>query len=157
MGAVLPEIPLHPREPTEFGQLRAGEKQRETALEANHDSIGNEAHDGTRFRQPGSKRNHRDQQSRAGRQRAKAGNVTVRQSAERRTDQQRDGGGDRHGGVFRIAEKPERQPREQAGIQTGLGRQSSERSVADGLRHEVRCERHSGNQIAAKPPAIIFT
>ena len=85
VGTVLPEIALDPREATEVGQLRADEKQREAALEADHDAFGNEAHDGPRFDQPSHERDPRDHQGRAGRQRQDGG-VTVRQSAQRRSD-----------------------------------------------------------------------
>ena len=97
----------------------------------------------------------RHEQGRARRQRAEAGRVAAGDLAQRRADQQRDGGGDRDGRVPRAAEQPEDQPGEQARVQPRLRRQVGQRRVADARRQQVRRQRDAGDEVAAQPAALV--
>ena len=87
--------------------------------------------------QPGDKRDERHEQGRACRQCAEPRRVAAGDLAERRADQQRDGGGDGDGRVPRTAKQPEDQPGEQAGVKAGLGRQVGERGIAQARRQHI--------------------
>ena len=105
--------------------------------------------------QPGDERDEGDEQRRAGGERAETGRVAAGDVAQRRADEQRDGGRDGDGGVPRAAKQPEDQPGEQAGVKPRLGRQVGQRGVAQPGRQEIGGERDAGDQVAPQPRRVI--
>ena len=135
----------------QFGQLRAGEEQRHAALEPDHHALGDEVDDRARLDQPRDERDERHEQGRARRQRAEPGRVAAGNFAQRRADEQGNGGGDRDGRVPRTAEQPEDQPAKQARVESRLGRQVGQRGVAQAGRQQVGGERDAGDDITPQP------
>ena len=84
------------------------------------------------------------------RRRVAAGNL-----AQRRADEQRNGGGDRDGRVPRTAEQPEDQPAKQAGVESRLGRQIGQRGVAQAGGQQIGRERDAGDDVAAQPCLVV--
>ena len=74
--------------------------------------------------------------------------VAARNSAQRRADEQRDGGRDRDGRVPRTAKQPEDQPAKQARVKSRFGRQVGERRVAEPGRQQIRRERDAGDDVS---------
>src|SRR5688572_9425864 len=101
MTAVAPEISVRAMQAEEFWQLRAGQEERDTALEAGHDTFGNEVYDGARLRQPRHESDRRDEQGRAGRKRTETRGVAARNLTQRSADEERDGGRDGDRGLAR--------------------------------------------------------
>ena len=150
-AAVLPEIAVGAVDAEQLGQLRAGEEQRHAALEPDHHALGDEVDDRARLDQPGDEGDERHQQGRARRQRAEPGRVAAGNVAQRRADEQGNGGGDRDGRVPRTAEQPEDQPAKQARVESRLGRQVGQRGVAQAGRQQVGGERDAGDDVAPQP------
>jgi hypothetical protein len=155
VAAVLPEAPVGAGEPEELRQLRAGEEQRHAALEADHHALGDEVHDRARLDEPRDERDERDQERRPRRERTEPRRVPTRDLAERRADQDGDGGRDRDDRVPRAAEEPEHQPAEQAGVQSGFRRKPGERGVAEPGRQEIRGERDACGHVVPEPAALV--
>ena len=75
--------------------------------------------------------------------------------AQRRADEQGNGGGNRDGRMSRAAEKPEDQPAKQAGVKSRLGRQVGQRGVAQPGGQEIGRQRNTGNDVTAQPCLVI--
>src|ERR1044072_8147417 len=86
--AVLPKISMCPVETKELGQLRAGEKESDTAFESGHDAFGNEIHNDSCLGEPGNEGDHRNKQGGPRGERTEACFVTTRHLAKRRPNQQ---------------------------------------------------------------------
>ncbi len=104
VAGVLPEIAMCPVDAKELGQLRASEEQRHAALEPNHHALGDEVDDRASLDQPGDEGDECHEQGRARRQRAEPRGVASRDFAQRRADEQGNGGSDRNGRVPGAAE-----------------------------------------------------
>ena len=155
VAAVLPEIAVGAVDAEQLGQLRAGEEQRHAALEADHHALGDEVDDRARLGQPRDERDERHQQGRARRQRAEPGRVAAGDLAQRRADEQGNGGRDRDGGVPRTAEQPEDQPAKQARVESRLGRQVGQRGVAQPGRQEIGRQRDAGDDVTPQPGLVV--
>src|SRR5262245_29824743 len=94
-------------DPEELGELRAGEEQGDTTLEAHHHAFGDEVDDRPRPSQPGNERNQRHEQGGSRGQGGEPAGVAASHLAERSAEQERDGRGYRDGSMSRTAEKPE--------------------------------------------------
>ena len=154
VAAVHPEIAVGTVDAEQLGQLRAGEEQGDAALEPDHHALGDEIDDRTGLGQPRDERDERHEQGRARRQRPEAGRVASRNFAQRRADEQGNGGGDRDGRVARAAEQPEDQPAKQAGVKSRLGRQVGQRGVAQPGRQQVGGERDAGDDVTPQPGSV---
>ena len=141
--------------PEELRQLRAGEKERHAALEADHDALGDEVDDRPGPDEPGEERDQRDEERRAGGERAEPGGIATGDLAERGTDEKRNGRGDRDGRVARTAEQPENQSAEETGVETRLRGEVGKGRIAEAGRHHVGRERDAGDEVAAQPGAVV--
>ena len=90
--AVLPEAPVRAVKTEQLRQLGAGEEQCHAALEPHHHALRDKIHDDSGPRQPRDERDERHEQRGARGQRAKPRRVAAGHLAERRADEQRDGG-----------------------------------------------------------------
>src|SRR5690349_20029813 len=97
----------------QFRQLRAGEKEGDSAFETGHDTFGDKVHNGTRSEKPRQKTDYRDQYSCRCRKRRKACAVASGESAKGCTEQEGNGRGNGDRGVRRTAEEPKDQPAKQ--------------------------------------------
>src|SRR6266516_3006754 len=113
---VSPKASMRAVQTEKLRQLRAGEKKRDTAFESGHDALRNEMDHHSGLREPRNEGDERDEQRRAGRERAKAHRIAAVNLAKRRTDDQRDGGCNGNGGVARTAKDPEDKAAEQTSI-----------------------------------------
>ena len=153
--AVLPEVAMGAVDAEKLGQLGAREKQRHAALEPDHHALGDEVHDRAGLDEPRDERDERHEQGGAGGQRLNRVVSPPAMLAQRRADEEGDGGGDRDGGVARTAEQPENQPAEQARVESRLRRQVGQRGVAQSGRQEVGRERDAGDDIPAQPRPVV--
>src|SRR4029453_247559 len=127
---VFPEASMSTMETEELRQLCAGKKKRYAAFKAGHDTFRDEMHHDSSFCQPGNESDERDQQGRAGGERAKAGSITAGHFAKRRANDQRNGGSHRSGSVARTAKDPEDQPGKQARVKACFRRQVGKGRIA---------------------------
>ena len=88
VAAVLPKISMCAVKAEELGQLRAGEKEGNAALESRHHAFGNEIYNDACFDEPCDKRDERDKQSGSRSQRAEACGIPTGNLAKRRTGEQ---------------------------------------------------------------------
>ena len=105
--AILPKISVCAVEAKELGQLRAGEKESDTAFETGHDAFGNEIHNDACFHEPRDERDQRHQQSGSRSECAKARRIATRDLTKRGAREQRDRGRDGDDGVLRTTKQPE--------------------------------------------------
>ena len=146
----LPEIAVAALEPEELRQLRAGQVQGDPGLEAGHDRLGDEAHEAPRAHEPGDERQGGDDQGGGRRECRVACRVAPGEVPERGAHEERDRRGDGDGGVARAAEEPEHEPREEAGVEAGLGREARERGVTDAGRQQVGREHEARHDVCAQ-------
>ena len=76
VARVLPEVAVRAVKPEQFRQLRAGEKERHPAFEADHDTLGDEVHYGAGSHRPRDERNDRNEHGGGRRKLAEAGHIT---------------------------------------------------------------------------------
>src|SRR6266566_6972011 len=107
------------------------------------------------FHEPGNEGDERDEQRRAGRERAKAHRIAARHFAERRADDKRDSRSNRDGGVSRAAKNPKDKAAEQASVKTSFWRQVSKRRVAQCSRKQICGKGNTGENVAAQPAPIV--
>jgi hypothetical protein len=155
MAAVLPEISMCAVKAEKLGQLRAGEKECDAALEACHYAFGNEIYNDARFHQPRDERDQRDKQSGSRSQSAKARCIATRDLAKGRAGEQRDRGSHSDNCVPLTTKQPENQSTEQARVQSGLGRQIGQGRISQAGGKKVCGEGNAGENIAAKPLSVV--
>src|SRR6266568_2085138 len=143
------------RSEIEFVSPRCLKKKPYAALESGHDALRNEIHHDSGLREPRNEGDERDEQRCAGRERAKAHRITARHFAERRADDQRDGGSNRNRSVPRTAKGPEDQATKQASVKTSFRRQIGKRRVAQSRGKQICGKRNAGENIASEPTSII--
>src|SRR5260370_35144092 len=98
-------------------QLRAGKEEGHAAFESGHDGFRNEMYHDSGFYEPGNEGDERDEQRRAGGERAKTHRIAARNLAERRADHERDGGSNGDGGGPPTAKNHEDQTHDQDAAQ----------------------------------------
>src|SRR5215468_337980 len=113
MAAVLPKISMCAVKAEELGQLCAGEKESDAALEAGHHAFGNEIYNDTCFDEPCDERDQRDKQSGSRSKRAEARCIATRDLAKRRAGEQRDRGRNCDDCVPRTTKQPKNESTEQ--------------------------------------------
>ena len=142
-------------EAEQLRQLRARQKQRDAALEADEHGFREEVDDGAGADGIGRKGQNGDEQRCAGGKRGMACGVAAVNRPERGADDQRDRRRDGDGGLARTAEQPEHEPAEQARVKTRLGRQAGERRIAEPGRQQVRGKRDPGHDVRPKPRPVV--
>ena len=152
---VSPKAPMCAMKTEQLRQLCAGKEKRYAALESGHDALRNEIHHDSGLREPRNEGDERDEQRCAGREHAKTHRITARHFAERRADDQRDGGSNRNRSVPRTAKGPEDQATRQASVKTSFRRQIGKRRVAQSRGKQICGKRNAGENIASEPTSII--
>ena len=145
MAHAVPEVAVAAGEAEQLRQLRARQKQRDTALEADEHGFREEVDDGAGAERVGREGQSGDEQGGAGGERGVACGIAAGDRPERGADEQRDRRRDGDGGLARTAEQPEHEPAEQARVEPRLRRQAGERRVAEAGRQQVRGERDPGD------------
>ena len=155
MAAVLPKISMCAVQTEKLGQLRAGEKEGDAALEASYYAFGNEIYNDSCFDEPRDERDQRDKQSGSRSERAEARGIATRDLAKRRAGEQRDRGRNRDDCVPRTTKQPKDESTEQARVKAGLGRQIGQGRISQTGGKEVCRERDAGENIAAQPASVV--
>ncbi len=152
----LPEIAtVAAAESEQLRQLRAGQKQRHAALEADQHGFREEIDDGAGTDRVGHKRDRGDEQRRGGGERRVACRIAAGNLGERGADEQRDRRRDGDGRLARAAEQPERQPAKQARVKPRFRRQPGERRVAEAGRQQVRGQRDPRGHVWPQPRPFV--
>ena len=154
-GGFFPEIAVPALDSAEFRQLRAGQIERDSALEAGEHRLRDEVHDRSGAEQARDQRECGHHHRGGGGHGCVARRIAPGDGAEGGSHQQRDRRGDGDGGLPRAGDKPEDEAGEQAGIEPRRRRQAGERGVANAGGHQVGRQRDAGDDIAAQPAGLI--
>src|SRR5436190_2575656 len=107
VAAVLPKISVCAVKAEELGQLRAGKKESDAALEAGHHAFGHEIYNDACLHEPRDESNECDKQRGSCSECAEACCIATRDLAKRRADEQRDRRRNCDDCVPRTTEQPE--------------------------------------------------
>ena len=140
-----------------LGQLRAGQKEGDSAFEAGHHAFGNEVYNDACFDEPGEERDECNKQSGSGSECAKARRITTRDLAKGRTNEQRYRRSDSDNSVPRTTKQPEDESTEQTRVKSSLGRQIGQRRVSQTGGKQICGERNSGENIRPQPASLVGT
>src|SRR5207302_3353489 len=155
MAAVPPKISVCAVEAEKLGQLRAGEKESDAALEAGHHAFGNKIYNDSCFDEPRDERDQRNEQRGPCGECAKACGIATRDLAKRRAGEQRDRGRNCDDCVPRTAKQPKDESTKQTRVKAGLGRQIGQGRISQTGGKKIRGERNASEKIAAQPASII--
>src|SRR5512132_1774799 len=157
MAAVLPKISMCAVKAEELGQLRAGQKEGDSAFEARHHAFGNKVYDYACFDEPRDESDECDQQGCTRGECAKASCITTCDLAKRRTNEQRDRRSDSDNCVPRTTKQPEDESTEQTRVKSSLGRQIGQRCVSQTGGKQICGERNAGENIRPQPASLVGT
>jgi hypothetical protein len=155
MAAVLPKISMSAVKAKELGQLRAGEKEGDAALEARHHAFGNKIYNDSCLDEPRDERDQRDKQSGSRSERAETRGIATRYLPKRRAGEQRDRGRNCDDCVPRTTKQPKNESTKQTRVKPGFWRQIGEGRIAQTRGEEVCGERNAGKNIAAQPALVV--
>src|SRR5204862_7098337 len=155
MTAVPPKISVCAVEAEKLGQLRAGEKEGDAALEAGHHAFGNKIYNDSCFDEPRDERDQRNEQRGPCGECAKAGGIATRDLAKGRAGEHRDRGRNCDDCVPRTAKQPKNESTKQTRVKPSLGRQIGQGRIAQTSWQKICGERNARENIAAQPASLI--